>query len=127
MLHCISSKLKRAAWVLKYAGLKDHAKYELERAGFFSKESDYEGVLGESVLELCECFAKQGHSGFSAPWALEIFNKLAQFHTLTPLTDDPNEWENVSHLASKDDPPMWQNKRDSSYFSNDGGKTWWNV
>lgn len=127
MLRCIASSLRKTAWTLKYAGLKEHAKYELERAGLFSKESDYEGLLGEKILELCECFAKQGHSGFSASMAVEIFNKLAQYQTLTPLTSDPQEWENVSHYGAKENPPMWQNKRDPAYFSKDGGKTWYNV
>jgi hypothetical protein len=127
MLYCISNKLKRTAWVLRYASLKDHAKYELERAGLFSKDSDYEGATGNAVLELCDCFSKQGHSGASAELALEIFDKLARFKTLTPITDDPQEWNNVSHMGSSDTPPMWQNKRDSSYFSHDGGKTWWSV
>jgi hypothetical protein len=127
MRYCIATKIKQAAFGIRLAGLKDHAKYELQRAGLFNKDADYGSLLGDSVLELCDCFSKQGHSGFSAEMALDLFNKLARFKTLTPITDDPEEWADVSHYSSKDAAPMWQNKRDPSFFSKDGGKTWYCV
>lgn len=127
MIKCISHELKKISFSIRIAGLKDHAKCELERAGLFGGDSDYGGLLGNSVLELCECFAKQGHSGASAEMALDIFDKLVHFKTLTPVTCDPEEWSNVSEYGSKNGPPLWQNKRDPSFFSNDNGKTWWVV
>jgi hypothetical protein len=127
VLRCISHKLKKASFSIRLAGLKDHAKYELERAGLLGGDSDYGGLLGNSVLELCDCFAKQGHSGASAEMALDIFNKLSHFKTLTPITCDPKEWNDVSEYGSKNASPLWQNKRDPSFFSNDNGKTWWVV
>ena len=39
----------------------DHAKLELQMAGFFDKDSDYGGMIGEAVMELMEVFANQGH------------------------------------------------------------------
>lgn len=107
-------------------GLVEHAKRELELAGMFSKESDYNGMLGPAVLKMVEVFAAEGHSGFSAGMALGIFIRLAQFKTLTPLTSDPDEWADVTAYG---DPakPMWQSKRDPSFFSEDGGKTWRSV
>lgn len=104
--------------------LHSHAKEELTRAGFFSKDSDYGGVMGKAVLELVEAFAKQGHSGFSASVCLSLFEKLARFQTLTPLTSDPEEWIDRTAMSAG---PLWQNRRDSHFFSNDGGKTWWSV
>lgn len=105
----------------------DKAFEELKRAGLFDKSSDYEGNIGHAVMELMDTFAEQGHSGFSAMMVLEIFDRLAKQKTLTPITNDPNEWDDMSHLGAKDHPSLWQNTRDNSYFSNDGGKTWWNV
>lgn len=35
-------------------GLIDHAKTELQIAGLFDKDSDYEGMLAESVMERME-------------------------------------------------------------------------
>ena len=99
-----------------------HAKSELERAGLFDEDSDYDGMLGKSVLELVEKFAEQGHSGMSASMTLSIFNQVASYKTLTPITTDPKEWMKVS-----EEEPMWQNVRSSDCFSNDGGKTHYSI
>lgn len=104
--------------------LVSHTKNELQLAGYFDKGEDYGGRMGENVLQLMEAFAKQGHSGYSAQVCLALFEKLARFKTLTPLTSDPSEWEDRTAMSSS---PLWQNKRDFSYFSKDGGKTWYCV
>jgi mannose-6-phosphate isomerase-like protein (cupin superfamily) len=121
---CIAEKIKIAASIVKIAGLKEHAKYELEKSGLLSKDSVYNGLLGNSVLELCECFAKQGHSGHSADVTLDLFETLSKFHTLTPITSDDKEWDDVSKMSGE---PLWQNKRDPSFFSKDSGKSWYVV
>lgn len=69
---------------------------ELERAGLFKKDSDYEGMIGEAVKELLLVFQKQGHSGFSAQQTAEIFRRLVKGEPLSPLTDSPDEWNEVS-------------------------------
>lgn len=104
--------------------LVNHAEDELERAGLFDPDSDYNGALAHGVMHLIQTFSKQGHSGFSAAMTLQLFEKLANFKTLTPITDDPDEWHDVSDISGT---PMWQNKRDPSYFSRDEGKTWYNL
>ena len=106
------------------SNLTDHAKYELELAGLFDKDSDYDGALGTAVMELVEVFAKQGHSGFSAHRMLAIFNEVANFKPLTPIGKSPDEWVDQSEAS---DEPMWQNKRRGSTFSRDGGKTWYDI
>lgn len=100
--------------------LEKHARYELERAGLFDKDSDYGGMLGESTLKLIKVFAEEGHSGMSAAMQVEIFRRLASFKPLSPLTNSPDEWVEVSDK-------VWQNKRSSDCFSNDGGKTYYSV
>lgn len=106
------------------SNLVDHAKYELELAGLFDKDSDYNGGLGEAALEIIEVFAKQGHSGMSASLVTQIVEKLMRYEPLTPLTYAPDEWTDVSEMSST---PMWQNKRKSSTFSKDGGKTHYDL
>lgn len=108
-------------------GLVDHAEMELRKAGLFDKDSDYEGMLGDAVLELMKVFAAQGHSGFSSQCARELFNQLADYKALSPITDDPNEWMDVADYFSPENPAVWQNRRDPSLFSNDGGKTYYSV
>jgi len=117
----ISSRIK------VIAGLVEHARRELEKAGMFDKDADYNGALAPMILELCACFAKQGHSGMSSEIALDIFERLAQFKNLAPISSDKDEWEDVSKYGPKEGPPMWQNKRNCEIFSNDGGNTWWSV
>ncbi len=63
-------------------GLVDHAEKELRRVGLFDKDSDYDGMLGEDVLELIKLFAGQGHSGMSAEMSIQLFEKLARYQEL---------------------------------------------
>jgi len=101
-------------------GLIEFAQSEINRAGLQSKDSDYDGMIGNAVMELVEVFAKQGHSGFSAGWVLNTFSKLANFKPITPLTYAEDEWNVVGD-------GVWQNKRDPSVFSRDGGATHYEV
>lgn len=64
------------------SNLVDHANKELTRVGLFDKDSDYDGMLGESVLVLITVFAAQGHSGYSAQLTRELFHKLSNFEEL---------------------------------------------
>lgn len=113
------------AYMIK-ENLVDHAEAELKNAGLFDKDSDYDGMLGKAVLELMKVFSKQGHSGYSAHLTLDLFDKLANFSNLTPITDNPEEWMEVTDKGP-DGKGMWQNKRNPSMFSKDGGKTYYDV
>lgn len=104
--------------------LTEHAKQELQLAGLFDKDADYDGMLATAVMELMEVFAKQGHSGSSAAMTISLFEKLARFGNLTPLTSKQDEWMDISEMSGE---PMWQSKRKSSVFSKDGGKTWYDL
>ena len=106
--------------------LTEHAKRELKIAGLFDKDSDYDGDLGKAVLELIKTFAKQGHSGMSAALTLEVFTKLARFQNLTPLTDNPDEWMNVTDKSASGT-DLWQSTRKYSCFSEDAGITYYDI
>ena len=101
--------------------LIEHVKRECELAGLFKDDGDYGPMLGDAALELTEIFANQKHSGFSAGMLVAILEKVWRYKTLTPITSDPKEWKDVSEMMGK---PCWQNKRCTSCFSSDGGKTW---
>lgn len=103
--------------------LVEHAKRELKAAGLYDKDSDYGGMLAHATVRLIKVFAKEGHSGFSAELSIQLFEKLARFKTLTPITDNPDEWMDISEHF----PNMHQNMRDSSLFSKDGGRTYYSV
>lgn len=101
------------------------AEAELQRAGLFDKDSDYEGMLGEAIMELVRSFSRQGHSGMSAAMTSEIFSRLSSWKPLTPLTDDPNEWMELEEEMVGYPEMRFQSRRDPSCFSGDGGKTYW--
>lgn len=95
------------------SNLMNHAKAELERAGLFDKGNDYDGMMGEAVLKMIETFAEEGHSGFSAQMAIGLFEKLARFEPISPLTGTDDEWTEVG-------PGVFQNKRCSHVFKENG-------
>jgi hypothetical protein len=107
-------------------GLVAHAEKEIRKAGLFDEDGDYDGMIGDAVMELVDAFANQGHSGGSAHLTLDAFDRVVRFKQLTPITSDPSEWQDVTEYCDPDS-PLWQSRRDPELFSNDGGQTWYNV
>jgi len=112
--------------------LTDHARRELELAGMFDKEVEGSEAAGswntlcaEAVMELMEVFAEQGHSGFSASMTQDLFSRLSKYEALTELTDNIDEWNDISEMQSGE--PGWQSQRNPSCFSDDNGKTYWDI
>lgn len=97
------------------SNLVDHAKKELEIAGLFDKDSDYNGMFADAVIELIEVFSKQGHSGFSSSIVSGLFYKLSKFQTITPLTGEDNEWTEVNKEITNGR-EILQNNRNGSVF-----------
>ena len=96
------------------SSLEFHAEQELRAAGLFDADSDYGGLVGGAVMELVKVFGRQGHSGASAPMVRGIFNKVAAFEPLGPLTGADDEWVNVHG-------DTYQNKRCSHVFKEGKG------
>ena len=92
------------------SNLVEHARREMELV-----ETDQWFIDG--MVNVVQAFADMGHSGGSASFAIPILHQLLQFNNLTPLTDDPDEWNEVGA-------GQWQSCRNPSAFSNDGGKTY---
>lgn len=107
--------------------LERHAESELRLAGLFDKGSDYDGMIGEQVMKLIRAL-DDGHSGGSMSITLAAFDRVVRFRTLTPITSNPDEWMQISpDMWPGGSPTAWQNKRQSSCFSNDGGKTYYDI
>jgi len=95
--------------------LVEHARTELALLG---EDSEY----AASLLAAVEGFASfDGHSGGSYLIGVEQLHALLQFRNLTPLTDDPAEWQDRSQETGQ---PMWQSRRNLEAFSTDGGRTY---
>ena len=99
-------------------GIIDHAKREFLKLGYKpieECEDDPNKWIQESVLELLEVFSKQGHSGFSAPYAIRYFEKLANQEPLAPIMCTDDEWVDVSAYGDGS-APGFQNNRCSAVF-----------
>jgi hypothetical protein len=71
----------------------EFAEAELARVGLDNPENDfYKGMTRAAVLELLRVFDNQGHSGMSASMVLSIFERLAKFEPISPLTGEDEEW-----------------------------------
>lgn len=95
--------------------LVDHAKRELSLIN-----EDADTVAG--VVKVVEAFASCGHSGGSAPVAISYLERLLRFQPLSPLTADPDEWEDRTEMSGT---PLWQSKRNPEAFSTNGGGTYY--
>ena len=103
--------------------LVEHAERELKAAGMYDDDCDYgPGSIANHVMELIKVLDSGEHSGGSHWLTMELFNKLGNFQALTPLTDNPDEWMDM--IEYQPGHPCWQNKRQSTCFSDDGGKTY---
>jgi hypothetical protein len=80
--------------------------------------------LQAGVLDLLFVLSQQGHSGGTMFEMLRLFNQLADFLPLSPITDNPAHWDDMSVPTGY---PFWQNKRNTRLFSKDAGKTYFNC
>jgi len=99
-----------------------HAKDEFRAAGWTDENGKFNDEIQElicnHVLKLLDVFHDEGHSGSSAPYAINLFKKLASFEPIVPLTGEDWEWVNV---AEQNGGPLWQNKRCSHVFKDNDG------
>jgi hypothetical protein len=101
-------------------GFVEHAQRELDLSGQTEESPGYSA----SIVAAVAAFASYGHSGGSASVAIQQLHTLLRFRTLSPLTSDPDEWEDCSEISGS---PLWQNKRDSAAMSTDAGRSWYYV
>jgi len=107
-----------------------HAVEEMKRLGFLfdddgypmedpDEEFDMNYEMSMGVLELLDVFSQQGHSGFSAGYALSILEKVMKFEPITPLTGDDDEWNCINDDRTNNN-EIFQNKRCSHVFKENG-------
>lgn len=102
--------------------LVEYAQYELDRLQKAAdKSNDEDGPscgmqcqMNEGIMDIVKIFAEQGHSGFSAGYAINLLDRLLNFRPVTPLTGEDDEWG----MADNSSDPTIQNKRCFSVFKN---------
>ena len=90
-----------------------------DESGKFNDEM--QEMICKHVMKLLEVFADEGHSGSSAPYAINLFKQLASFEPVVPLTGEDWEWTDVSEYGGRDDGPLFQNKRCGHVFKDNDG------
>lgn len=104
------------------SNLLSHAKHELDLIGMTEDSPDeMNRMMRKHVLHMMQEFANEGHSGFSAGYAISILSKLFDFKPLSPLTGADDEWSDVRDYGPI---PHWQNKRRSSVFKDADGSVY---
>lgn len=91
------------------SNLVAHAARELDLIGMTAHSDEMNREMRNCILEVVETFAKQGHSGMSAAYALSLIKDLLAFKPISPLTGADYEWNEVSEVTL-------QNNRCSSVF-----------
>ncbi len=106
------------------SNLVEHAKREFLAIGYKPVEEcedDPSKWIQENIIELLELFSRQGHSGSSAPYCIEMFSRLAKYEPLAPLSGEQSEWMDVSDEGGRDGGMLYQNKRCSHVFMDTNG------
>ena len=106
------------------SNLEKHAWLEFRAANWVEDNDNFKDHYQEAiclhVLKLLEVFSEEGHSGFSAPYAVNLFEKLAMFKPLTPLTGEDWEWNELDY----GDDIKYQNKRCGHVFKGSDGRAY---
>lgn len=103
------------------SNMLDWARHEVELA--LAREQDVENddsidyakCCYESALKAFASLCEDGHSGMSISLTTGILNRLIKGQPLTPIEDDPGDW-NELYDNSGDDVKHYQHKRLSSLF-----------
>ena len=116
----MTTQLERIENELKLAGYKLNPVKDT-----FESDDDYSQSIGTCAYEICKMFYNQDHSGFSAKCTLRLLQRLlVEEGTLTPLTNDPTEWDKHDY---GDGEVSYQSKRNFSCFSDDNLKTYYDI
>ena len=97
--------------------LLTHAEHELDLIGL-TDDDEMNGDMRKHILHMIEEFSKEGHSGFSASYAIGLLSKLMKYEPLSPLTGEDSEWHDVSRENGR---VCFQNKRASHVFKDESG------
>ena len=118
---------------LEKSSLVRFAEDELSKLEKF--EDEMQEAMNEHILNMVQVFSEEGHSGFSAGYAINILNRLLRYLPLSAIEDNSEEWHECRD-------GVYQHKRCSRVFkdknrfegqaydiegcafSDDGGKTW---
>lgn len=98
------------------SNLVKYAESEMDLIGLTDAD-EHNAAMRKHILGMVELFSKEGHSGFSASYAMDILKNVLRFKPLSPLTGADDEWFKHDYGTE----PTYQNKRLSSVFKDANG------
>jgi hypothetical protein len=108
------------------SNLVEYAKSEMRLIGYSDdmSEDDPNKWMWDNIIGVVEKFSEGGHSGSSAGYAVSLITKLLRYQPLSPLTFADDEWVVHNEMGEGN---VWQNKRRFTVFSDDEGKSWYDI
>lgn len=80
-----------------------HAELEFRAAGWLNEDGTFKDemqkMICKHVMALLDVFADEGHSGSTAPYAINLFKTLANFDPIVPLTGEDWEWSECTNMG----------------------------
>lgn len=102
------------------SNLLSYAERELDIIGMTAdSEDEMNRAMRSHIIHMVKEFSNEGHSGFSAHYAINTLQKLLKYEPLTPLTGEDDEWTDVADRG--DGRKLYQNKRCSRVFKDEEG------
>lgn len=106
---------KALAKIIERSNICKHAIKELKLAGYGKGDGGPNDWIYQQVLEAVAVFSSHDNSGISAPWEINLVQKLCNWGIISPLTFKDDEWIRISEDS------FYQNKRKSSIFKKPDG------
>ncbi len=91
--------------------------------------------MNRHLLSMVKVFDDEGHSGFSASYAVSMLERLLRMKPVTPLTGEDDEWNDVGDGVEQNKrcSSVFRKNRDNAtaynidgkVFSDNGGRSWY--
>lgn len=88
---------KVLAKVIRRSNICKHAIKELKLAGYGKGEGGPDDWMYQQVIETVAVFASHGNSGGSAPWEINLVQKLCNWDIISPLRFTDEEWTKIKN------------------------------
>lgn len=102
---------KVLAKVIRESNICKHAIKELKLAGYGNGEGGQNDWMYQQVIEAVAVFASHGNSGSSAPWEINLVQRLCDWDIISPLKFTDDEWSQISSDGT------CQNRRKNVYYN----------
>lgn len=87
---------KVLAKVIRESNICKYAIKELKLAGYGNGEGGPNDWIYQQVIEAVAVFASHGNSGSSAPWEINLVQRLCNWDIISPLKFTDDEWCQIS-------------------------------